>query len=206
MKISYAITVCNEEVELQKLLNYLAQHKRPVDEIVVLYDQTNGSQGVEDYLRAKSVDKADFVWYKGEFNKNFSQWKNKLTSLCTGDYIVNIDADEIPSQGFQHNLVTILESNPEVDVFVVPRANIVRGITPEHIAKWGWRLDDAGRINWPDYQMRVYRNNGVIKWVNPVHETLNGFNTFAPLPDEMYLIHEKTIDKQEKQNALYDTI
>ena len=42
MKISYAITVCNEFVEIQKLVLFLLDHKRDEDEIVILYDSKNG--------------------------------------------------------------------------------------------------------------------------------------------------------------------
>ena len=42
MKISYAITVCNELVEIQRLLPFLIQNKRKQDEIVVFYDTNNG--------------------------------------------------------------------------------------------------------------------------------------------------------------------
>ena len=36
MKISYAITVCNEFVEIQNLVSFLLENKRTEDEIVVL--------------------------------------------------------------------------------------------------------------------------------------------------------------------------
>ena len=41
MKISYAITVCNELNEIQRLLKLLLAFKRSEDEIVVLFDSTN---------------------------------------------------------------------------------------------------------------------------------------------------------------------
>ena len=56
MKISYAITVCNELVEIQRLLPFLIKNKRKQDEIVIFYDSNNGSKAVEDYLRAKSSE------------------------------------------------------------------------------------------------------------------------------------------------------
>jgi len=175
-----------------------------VDQVVVLYDETSGDTGVEEYLRATSIaNPSDFMWYSKPFNKNFAEWKTLLTSLCNGDYIINIDADEMPSHEFITNIDELLENNSEIDMFVVPRRNIVNGITPQHIAKWGWRVDELNRINWPDYQMRVYKNSKNIKWINPVHEVLTGFQTFAPLPDEMYFDHVKSIEKQEKQNNLY---
>ena len=38
MKISYAITVCNEHKEIKKLLTFLFEHKRREDQVVVQMD------------------------------------------------------------------------------------------------------------------------------------------------------------------------
>ena len=38
MKISYAITVCNEHKEIEKLLTFLFEHKRQEDQVVVQMD------------------------------------------------------------------------------------------------------------------------------------------------------------------------
>ena len=53
MKISYAITVCNEFTEIQHLVNFLIENKRHEDNIVILFDSNNGSNSVEQFLRAK---------------------------------------------------------------------------------------------------------------------------------------------------------
>ena len=50
MKISYAITVCNEFVEIQRLLGFLLKNKRDQDEIVILFDTNNGTKEVEQVL------------------------------------------------------------------------------------------------------------------------------------------------------------
>jgi hypothetical protein len=207
MKISYAITVCNEFVEIQRLVNFLLQHKRTQDNIVILYDEANGDPEIEAFLRSHSPNK-EFAWHKGKFDKHFADWKNKLTSLCNGNYIFQIDADEYPSEDLIQALPEIIELNPEMDIYLVPRVNTVEGLTPEHIAKWGWNVTDTGWVNWPDFQWRIWKNVPEIKWVNKVHERLDGFKTYTMLPDVEYfaLYHPKTIDKQEKQNQLYDTI
>ena len=106
MKISYAITVCNEFVEIQRLVNFLVKNKRPKDEIVILYDEGNGDPKVEEYLRAKSVN-GEFSWHKSQFNRHFADWKNKLASFCSGDYIYQIDADEMVSTYILDNLSEI---------------------------------------------------------------------------------------------------
>ena len=207
MKISYAITVCNEIVEIQKLIPWLLKSKRPEDEIVILYDSKGGIEPVEEYLRAKSVN-AEFIWHSGEFNHHFANWKNRLTELCTGDYIFQIDADEIPNKLLINNLPNILEANPDNEVYLVPRVNTVEGLTQEHIQKWGWNVNDKGWVNYPDYQWRIWKNKPEIKWKNKVHEILEGFKTYSSLPaqEELSLYHPKDIKRQEKQNNYYNTL
>lgn len=208
MKISYAVTVCNESVEIQRLITHLIKYKKPQDEIIILFDSKNGTKGVEDYLRSHSVTTdAGFTWVAGEFEGHFADWKNKLNSLCSGDFIFQIDADEYLPDEFIELLHQVLEANPEVDLYYVPRINTVSGLTEEHIQKWGWRVKN-GRVNYPDYQTRIYRNNSDIKWRNKVHEVIEGYKHFTVLPevDVLSLIHPKTIERQEKQNAYYDTL
>ena len=207
MKISYAITVCNEFDEIQKLIPFLKENKRKEDEIVVLYDITNGTIDVENYLREEFSNK-DFILYKDRFDNHFADWKNKLTEYCSGDYIFQIDADEVPHKLLMVNLPIILENNPDHEVYLVPRVNTVEGLTESHIKKWGWQVNDKGWVNWPDYQWRIWKNKPEIKWKNKVHEVLDGYNTYATLPDNegLSLYHPKDIKRQEKQNKFYETI
>ena len=207
MRISYAITVCTEFLEIQRLINFLLEHKRAQDDIVVLFDEANGDKEIEAYLRSHSVN-GEFSWYAGKFERHFADWKNKLTSYCTGDYIFQIDADEIPNENLIIALPEVIEENPEMDVYLVPRVNTVDGLTPEHIAKWGWNVTETGWVNWPDFQWRIWKNLPEIKWINKVHERLDGFKTYTALPNAEYfaLYHPKTIEKQEKQNNYYNTL
>lgn len=207
MKITYAITVCNEFIEIQRLVNFLLRHKRIQDNIVILFDEANGDPEVESFLRTHSIN-GEFSWHKGKFDRHFADWKNKLTSLCNGDYIFQIDADEIPHENLINNLPYVLENNPFVETFTIPRVNTVEGLTLEHIQKWRWGVNQDGWVNWPDFQTRIYKNRPEIKWVNKVHERLSGYKQFAYLPteEEWALYHPKTIQKQEKQNNLYDTL
>ncbi len=207
MKISYAITVCNEFVEIQNLVSFLLKYKRSKDEIVILYDSKNGDEGVEEFLRSHSVNN-DFIWYEGDFNNHFADWKNHLTSLCNGDYIFQIDADEIPHQTLIENLPVILEGNPDNEVYLIPRVNTVEGLTQDHINKWRWNVNEKGWVNWPDYQWRLWKNKPEIKWINKVHEKLEGYKTYAHIPqvERLALYHPKEIERQEKQNEYYNTL
>jgi len=206
MRLSYSIPVCNELSEIKRLIPFLLQTKQPDDEVVVLFDSTNGSDEVKDYLMNAS-ERGEFKWYDYPFDGHFGNMKNHLTSLCSGDYIFQIDADEIPNEALMLNIHAILEEN-EVDVVLVPRVNTVEGLTDEHIKKWGWNVDENGWVNFPDYQWRLYKNKKSIQWQNKVHETLIGYNTISNLPsiEELSLYHPKTIDRQVKQNNYYDTL
>ena len=206
MKISYAITVCNELKEIQQLVGFLLTHKRNEDEIVILMD-SNGTEEVWSYLL--KIESKLGVLNTIPFNKDFSKFKNHLNLLCSGDYIFNIDADELPSETLINNVHELIEMNPEVKAFALPRVNTVEGLTQEHIQKWGWRVDDENRVNYPDYQVRIYKNIPEIYWEGKVHETLNIKKEVVSLPygtEDWALYHPKQIERQEKQNLLYDTL
>ena len=207
MKISYAITVCNEFLEIQKLIPFLLQNKRHQDEIVVLFDQKNGSSEVLSYLLKFNKLPNVQTWRGFEFENDFAQWKNLLTTYCSGDFIFQIDADEIPNLKLIKALPEILNSN-KADIMLVPRVNTVEGLTQDYISKWGWNVKENGWVNFPDYQWRIYKNSKEIVWKNKVHEVLDGFKTFLKLPasEDYSLYHPKTLKKQIKQNDYYDTL
>ena len=208
MKLSYAITVCNEFVEIQKLVEFLLEHKRVQDEIVILYDHKNGDEKVAEWLKDKNKLPNVQFWRGLDFEGHFGDWKNKLKDYCTGDYIFQIDADELPTLMLVHNIPNIIENNPFNDVYLVPRVNTVEGLTQEHIDKWRWNVNEKGWVNWPDYQWRIWKNIPEIKWVNKVHEVLDGFTSYAPLPpnEDLALLHPKDIKRQERQNNYYSSL
>ena len=196
--ISYAITACNEHRELSFLLELLTNNIRQEDEIAIQLD-SNATEEIRQIAK-------DYVQFP--LNKDFASFKNNLSKNCTKDYIFQIDADEYPHIHLITNLGDILEYNKTIDVFLVPRINTVSGLTEQHIQKWGWRVDDKGWVNFPDYQWRIWKNNGKIKWINKVHERLDGFSEYSLLPqsEEYCLFHPKDIARHERQNSLYETI
>jgi glycosyltransferase involved in cell wall biosynthesis len=215
MKITYAITVCNEFIEIQRLIAFLLKNKRIQDEIVVQMDLT-----VDD-MKIQPEDKSQVHVYlmkhntQGNIrvtfyplNNDFAAFKNNLTQHCTGDYIFQIDADEMPHEKLIEVLPDLLEENCLCDVITVPRVNTVEGMTQDHMQQWGWNVNEHGWINWPDYQWRIYKNASHVKWINKVHERIDGHKIWTHLPmiPEFALYHPKTIDRQIKQNEYYDTL
>ena len=211
MKISYAIPVCNEYKEIEYLLNYLVRHIRTEDEIVIQCDQGNTTPEVYKVLSKYKapvgyIDPIKVIEFP--LNNNFAAFKNNLKDNCSGNYIFQIDADEYPEEYLMNTIEWIITNNPKTDIFWVPRINTVTGLTQEHIDKWGWNICPKGRVNFPDYQCRIFKNIKRIKWKNKVHEVLTGYKTESQLPanDEFCIHHPKTIKRQEKQNLLYETL
>jgi len=199
--ISFAITACNEHIELERLLKQLDKNIKKRDEIVVQLDIT-ATQEVKDI-----VSKYKLINYIHPLNNDFATFKNNLKSICTNEWIFFIDADEYLSDDLLFNIHEILDANKGiVDVISVPRINTVDGLTREHIDKWRWFVDENGYVNYPDYQTRICTNKPNIEWVNKVHERLIGWKTIANLPYGYDLIHPKTIERQERQNNYYNTI
>jgi glycosyltransferase involved in cell wall biosynthesis len=210
MKFSFCIPVCNELDELQILISDILDNKQEQDEIIILFDEDNGSKQVEEYLRALTVASKGIAWHPYPLNNDFASFKNNFLTYCTGDYIIQIDADELPSNKFWVYLSTIFEPNQGLaESFYISRRNTVDGLTPKHIAGWRWnvkKIDGKDLINFPDWQHRIFKNNGVIKWKNKVHEVLDGYKSLSYIPAELFLWHHKDIKRQEKQNAYYDTL
>ena len=199
--ISFAITACNEHVELDRLLKQLTNNIKSKDEIVVQLDIT-ATQEVKDV-----VSKYKLINYIYPLNGDFTSFKNNLKNICTKEWIFFIDADEYLSDSLIDSIHEILEANKGiVDVISVPRINTVEGLTREHIDKWRWFVDDNGWVNYPDYQTRICANKKDIEWKNKVHERLSGWKTIANLPHGYDLIHPKTIERQEKQNKFYEQV
>ena len=209
INITYAVTVCNELEEITKLINFLHPRIQSDDEILIQYDEDSTTDAVKQYLLIISqLHNTNIRVISYPLNNDFASFKNNLKDNANGIFIFQIDADEIPSEYLIENLHDLLDYNKDVDLFFVPRINTVEGLTPKHIKKWGWNVSDKGWVNFPDYQTRLYRRTSEIEWENKVHERIKGYNTLSVLPaEENYcLYHPKKIERQEKQNAYYDTL
>jgi glycosyltransferase involved in cell wall biosynthesis len=203
MKISYAILTHNEGEYIDKLLTLLTTYKRSIDEIVIDDDYSDGELTKSILDTYKDHIKLHYRTFDGDHTQ-----KNYLNSQCTGDYILQLDADELVSPEFLEMLPELLEDNNETDLFIMPRINTVEGLTPEYIAKWKWNVNEKGWVNFPDWQMRLYRNCDWLKWDGLLHSKIEGHKTYVFLPaEELFcILHPKQLERQVEQNDLYDKI
>jgi glycosyltransferase involved in cell wall biosynthesis len=199
--ISYAICAHNEHVELERLLEQLNTNIQDTDEVVIQLDTTATEEVKEVCYKYPT-----FRLWEFSLNNDFASFKNHLKSKCTRDYIFQIDADEYLSEQLIENIHQLLELNPDIELYAIPRINTVEGLTQEHIQKWRWKVNQDGWVNYPDYQTRVFKNIPEINWVQKVHERLVGAKINIALPGGYDLIHPKTIERQERQNNFYNSL
>jgi glycosyltransferase involved in cell wall biosynthesis len=205
--ISFAITTHNEGEYIQALLNQLITFCEQTGDEIVVVDDYSTDEFTVSLLEAYSSG-GEIKLFKHALTGDFAAHKNYLTEQCSGDYIFQVDADETLHSNLLTYIHDIIEHNPQIDLFAIPRVNVVTGLTDEDIAKWGWRVNEQGWVMFPDYQTRVYRNHADIKWEGKVHERIVGYKNMASLPDEeeWALYHIKDIDRQRRQNEFYSQL
>ena len=116
------------------------QAKNTGDEIVILDDYSDNPKTIEILNEATKLPFVTLLHHR--LNKNFGEHKTAGSRACKKDYIVQLDADECLHPTLLENLHDIVTINPEVELFRVPRVNIVRGITQNDVRRWGWRLSE----------------------------------------------------------------
>jgi len=153
-------------------------------------------------------------------NGDFAAFKNNLIENASGEYIFQIDADELLPDGLldPSKLYDILKSNPDIGLYKIPRINVVVGITPDYITEMGWKsayhgfeVENSLRetvINYPDYQGRLFKRDPKIKWYGKIHEQILGheYETIFPAIERYSIEHIKSSEKQVSQNTLYSSL
>jgi glycosyltransferase involved in cell wall biosynthesis len=177
------------------------------DEIVIIDDYSDDEETI-DILNDWRKSQPEIEFYQRHLQKDFGTHKNFGIEKCSKHWIFQIDADETLAHALEENVHSLLLDNSEIELFLVPRVNIVNGITQEDVKRWGWVQNEKGWNMWPDYQTRIFQNTKNIKWQGKVHERIVGFNTWTHLPEEeeWSLYHIKNIERQRSQNELYRTI
>lgn len=217
--ISFLVFVHNESKELEKLMSiltpWLLSHAN--DELVIVDDFSTDvdTRHLLDKIESSQASGNVRIYQHG-LNGDFSSHKNFGNRLCKNDFIFQIDADEYPTTSLLENVKSLISMNPTVELFWIPRVNIVRGLTAQYANMCRWKVyslpeyPDLPIVNWEhDHQGRIYKNEpDRIQWMQPVHERIAGHKTEAALPcdPDFALIHDKELSRQMKQNEFYSTL
>ena len=214
MKVSFGILCHDEDESLRTLLQNIVDKHGDYDyEIVIVYDPPEVENYGTTLILGEFQENYEFTKvFEHHLNDDYATQKNFMTEKCSGDWIINPDADELLPEYLLHNFQLIAEQN-NVDLIWVPRVNIVTGLTQEWVAKWHWDVNDHGWVNWPDYQARIYKKDyPKLHWENKVHEKVVGYERYTMLPSKIEyaefvaLKHIKSIERQINQNKHYEEI
>ena len=205
--ISYAITTHNEFSQLKKSIEIIERFKDKTDELLFLDDFSDNSKTLE-LLKNRNT-------FKKKFENDYAQHKNYLNSLCKCDYILQLDGDEYLNQKLIVNIKKLLQHDKikNVDLFYIPRENFVQGIDKDksYLKKMNWTIDNKKRLNYPDYQSRLYKNKKELYWYNTistVHETIIKPKNIIYLPQNkgFDIIHKKHVDQTKQNNDFYEKL
>lgn len=135
MFLSYLVTCHNETHDLEKLLSTLIASKKDDHEIVLVDDFSDNPETIAIIEKYKN----DLRVYQHKLDKNYGAHKNYGISMCKGQWIFQLDADEYPTPLLLENIDAILESNGHNEVIWLPRLNYFSGVTEHDIKTWGWK-------------------------------------------------------------------
>ena len=105
MKISYSILTHNETNSLSELIQFLVKHKDEEDEIIILDDYSDNEKTKEILDTMCSIHEIKFE--QRHLYKDYGGQKNHLKGMCKGQFIINIDADELPNKWLMKNIKSI---------------------------------------------------------------------------------------------------
>lgn len=199
IKLNVVVLTHNEE-EVFRLLDILKQQKRLDTRVFIVDDYSDK----EYYKRLATRAKNDNIELcQHSLNNNFAEHRNFILNIIPrNEWIVMLDADEVVNEKFLVNLVKATQTD-EYDVFRLPRINTF-GDDVYDIPEVNWRKPQG--LQYPDLQGRVFKNNGT-RYSGKVHEQLTNYIQDKVLKGKYFtILHHKTIEKQEKQNALYENI
>lgn len=188
MRTSFSIVIiCRDESkEIGRTLSGLAG----LTDDIVVYDtgSTDGTPEVVAGFPVRSV--------RGEW-KGFGPTKNAANALAKYDWILSLDADEIPDARLREALTSFSPASTST-VYAVSFLNFI-GDTPLRFGEWGW-----------DRHVRLF-HRGEVHWdAEPVHERLlfpEGIRV-VDLPGKIHhrtvqgwADHRKKMDRYATMNA-----
>jgi glycosyltransferase involved in cell wall biosynthesis len=146
-KLSVALAVFNEEKNIERCIRSV---KDFADEIIIV-DGTSTDKTVE--LAKKYTSYITITSNPSNFHIN----KQKALDLCTGEWILQLDADEVVTSSLSKEIQKVMQENDN-NGYWIPRKNFFLG---RFLMKGG---------QYPDYTLRLYRNGKAYLPQKDVHE------------------------------------
>ena len=150
MKISIAVATYNEEKNLGSCLEAVNTW---ADEIIVVDgESTDGTRKVAKKYGAKIIETTN----KPIFHIN----KQIAIDACRGDWILQLDADEVVDQDLKKEILCLAKKGSNDNAFTIPRKNFFLG-------RW---LSKGGQ--YPDVVIRFFKRGQAYLPCQSVHEQM----------------------------------
>lgn len=182
MVISFGICSHNEGAYIGSVLDKLqrfvdSQRGMGVDYEIVVVDD-NSDDPTTLFLLSEYEQKFNVRVVKHALNHDFATHKNFMTAQCEGDWIINLDADEWMPESLLDLAPVIIQSNPQVEAYWVPRVNTVDGLTLKHLQQWGWvltKMPEFTKVKFMSPQSEEYK---LLEAFNYIIHYDNGWTTY----------------------------
>ncbi|MEE4351420.1 MAG: glycosyltransferase, partial [Desulfatiglans sp.] len=163
----YSVSLCMiVKDEEQYLAQCLASLKPVVDEIIVI--DTGSKDQTKDIAKVFGAQVFDYEW-----NDDFSTARNSAIEKASGDWILVMDADEVISTQDHEQLRQLIKRSHAGHVaFSFTTRNYINQVNTIgfHPNKGDYAQEEAAMGWMPSDKVRLFPNNGDIRFEFPIHE------------------------------------
>jgi glycosyltransferase involved in cell wall biosynthesis len=186
-KLSAYILTFNSEVHLFKILERI---ESVADEILVI--DSGSSDSTESIV--STFPTAKFIFHAFT---DFKSQRSLAAKVCSFDYVLFLDSDEIPDENFISALKNLKQIGFDKDAYEAER----------HWNVLGQKVRVLYPIVSPDFPIRLYNRNIVnFEHSSLVHETPTGYKTKGKLAGRLNHITFESREQLEKKLVFYSDI
>jgi len=158
------------------------------DEIVVV--DGNSNDGTKELLKKYPKVKAKFV----DNNPMFHITKQMAIDMCSGDWILQLDVDEVVTPQLAREIIEVINSNPVENGFWINRSNYFLG-----------RFLKKGGV-YPDPTIRLYRKGMGRLPCKDVHEQAEIDGKVGHLKSDLLHFSDPTFERYLMRSDRYTTL
>ncbi len=183
--ISVAMATLNEELNIERNLRSVHDW---VDEIVIV-DEGSTDKTIE---LAKKYKKVKVISVNHE--PIFHITKQKAIDACKGEWILQLDTDEVVTNDLKNEIIALVQSNPNENGFWINRKNFFLG---KFLTKGGV---------YPDSTIRLYRKGKGYLPCKDVHEQAEIIGLIGHLHSDLLHYSDPTFSRYLFRNDRYTTL
>lgn len=154
------------------------------DEILVIdTGNTDDTNKIAKSLGAKII--------KSSPGTNYSQFRNDGLKAAHGDWILYVDADERVTPLLKKEIEQLIDSDPSIGAFEIPRRNIYLGKEMTH---GGWGNDKV---------IRLFKINNLLRYERPLHEQPVFTGSLGTLKNELVHFSHRDLSSMLEKTIIF---